>query len=463
MVGDEFTEKQTDNLPVISNVIKQIGPGTANANLRINLLQGEKRDFASFEITNALREAVGTIYGVETLTFGSGGNFGGSPVSVSLLGNDIESLEKAKFELKNELNKNPLLKDISDNDPEGIKEIKLTLKDNAYLLGLNYQQVFSQVRNGFFGFQAQRFQRGQDEIRVWVRYDKENRSSLQNLDDMKIITPTGQRVPLGEIASYEIERGVISINHLDGLREIQVTADLVNPKESATDALADIRSRIMPAIQSKYPSVSASFEGQNREASKLTGSAGKVLPIIIFLIYATIAFTFRSYGQPFLLILMVPLAVIGVAWGHYIHGMPINMLSWLGIIALVGIMVNDGLVLIGKFNSNLRDGLEYNEALTEAGKSRFRAIFLTSITTMAGLGPLIFERSREAQFLIPMAISIAYGIGIATILTLLVLPILLSLTNDFKVKFKWLITGKKVSKEQVERAIIELNAEKNEE
>ena len=156
------------------------------------------------------------------------------------------------------------------------------------------------------------------------------------------------------------------------------------------------------------------------------------------------------------------MSLIGVAWGHWIHGFPINILSWLGIIALIGIMVNDGLVLIGKFNGLLKEGLPYDQALYEASKSRFRAIFLTSLTTIAGLGPLILETSRQAQFLIPMAISIAYGIGVATVLTLVVLPIYLSLSNSFKVSVKWLITGEMVSKEQVEPAIIELQVESNE-
>ena len=173
----------------------------------------------------------------------------------------------------------------------------------------------------------------------------------------------------------------------------------------------------------------------------------------------TIAFTFRSYDQPLLLLLLIPLSLIGVAWGHWIHGFPINILSWLGIIALIGIMVNDGLVLIGKFNRYLKDGMEYDTALYEAAKSRFRAIFLTSLTTVAGLAPLIFEKSRQAQFLIPMAISIAYGIAIATVLTLVILPVYLSLSNSFKVGLKWLISGKRVPKEQVEPAIIELKTE----
>ena len=463
LVNGQYDKKDFDNEAVVQNVIKRIGPGTSNATLTINLLPGELRgDLASQEVTNKIRNLTGNVFGVESLVFGSGGNFGGSPVAVSLLGNNIEELKAAKQELKSNLLANPILKDISDNDPAGIKEIEVQLKDKAYILGLNLQSVMSQVRAGFFGFQAQRFQRGQDEIRVWVRYQINDRSSIKDLDDMWINTPSGVKVPFSEIANYEIERGDVAINHLEGKREIQVTADLKSPEDSASDVLDDIKETIMPEITSKYPTVSAIYEGQNREASKTIGSVKLVGPIILLLIYMVIAFTFRTYSQPLLLMLMIPFSLIGVAFGHYVHGFQINILSWLGIIALIGIMVNDGLVLIGKFNTYLKEGIPYNEALVQAGKSRFRAIFLTSLTTIAGLAPLLLEGSRQAQFLKPMAVSISYGIGIATVLTLVMLPLMLSVSNSIKVFIKWMRTGKEITNEEVERAIIEQNYEKDE-
>ena len=457
LVNKEYSAKQTGDLDVVENIIKRVGPGSANATLNVNLLPGESRDFSSPEITNAIQKLVGKVYGVESLVFGSGGNFGGSPVAVSLLGNNITELKAVKDELKQELENNPLLKDVTDNDPAGIKEVRIKLKDNAYLLGLNLQAVMSQVRFGFFGFQAQRFQRGQDEIKVWVRYDKKDRSSIKDLDDMRIVAPNGTRIPFSEIANYTIERGDIAINHLEGKREIQITADLKNLETSETEILDNIKTVIMPEILSKYPTVSPLYEGQNREAKKTTDSVNLVGPIILLLIYIVIAFTFRSYSQPILLIIMIPFSMIGVIWGHYIHNFSIGILSFLGIIALIGIMVNDGLVLIGKFNSYLKEGIKFDEALVKAGQSRFRAIFLTSLTTIAGLAPLIFEKSRQAQFLIPMAISIAYGIAIATVLTLVMLPMMLSASNIIKVKIKWLNTGGKITKEEVERAIKEAN------
>lgn len=459
-VEKEFTKRYKSKEAVVENIIKRIGPGSSSATLLINLLPGEKRTFKASILGDTISARVGTVNGIESLAYGGGGNFGGIPVSVSLLSNNISELKQAKTELKSELLKIAALKDVSDTDPKGIKEIKIKLKDNAYLLGLTLNDVMLQVRSGFFGLQVQRFQRGQDEIKVWVRYERDERSSIKNLDNMRITTQTGDRVPLSEIVSYEIERGEVSINHLEGQREIRVEADLKGKEVTAADVLEDIQNRIMPTLLAKYPSVSALYEGQNREAAKLGSSLKIAGGIILLLIYMVIGFTFRSYGQPFMLLLMVPFSLIGVAWGHYIHGFAINILSLLGIIALIGIMVNDGLVLISKFNGYLKQGMLFNEALFEAGKSRFRAIFLTTITTVAGLSPLIFETSRQAKFLIPMAIAIAYGIVVATLLTLLMLPIMLSLSNYFKVYIKWLWTGNKPTKEEVERAVKELESER---
>ena len=464
IVNQELTEEylKGSGKELYENMLKNLGPGSSSAALVINLLPGEERPDAirADVVTSRLRELVGPVVGVESLIYGSGGNFGGDPVSVSLLGNNISELKQAKAELKTAMVNNALLKDVADNDPAGIKEIRLELKENAYLLGLDLRSVMNQVRAGFFGAPVQRFQRGQDEIRVWVRYDRTNRSSITNLDEMRIVTPSGSRVPLTEIANYTIERGEVAINHLDGRREIQITSDLKDPQTTtATDIMAWIRNDVMPDILSKYPTVTPSYEGQNREAGKLIRSLRVAGLTILFLIYISIAFTFRSMSQPLLLLLIVPFSLTAVAWGHWIHGFPINILSVLGIIALIGIMVNDGLVLISKFNGNLRIGMSFDEALFQAGRSRFRAIFLTSLTTVAGLAPLILEKSRQAQFLIPMAISIAYGIAFATFLTLIMLPIFLAFSNRIKMSTKWLKTGKPITKEEVERAIKEQKEE----
>jgi len=460
-VGNEFTAQREDGKEVIENIIKNVGPGTANAFLTINLLPGEERgELAASDVSAAIFEKAGSFPSAESVTFDGGTNFGGKPVSVSLLSYNIKELKAAKKELKEVLRSNAKLRDIGDNDPEGIKEIRLQMKDKAYALGLTLNDMISQVRAGFNGVQVQRFQRGEDEIIVWARYDREGRSSISDLDNMRIVTPAGERVPLKELATYDIERGEISINHLDGKREIRVDADLKDRKESAADIVTNIRENIIPEMQARYPSISALYEGQNREAGKVIGSAQAVLPIVLLLIYIVIAFTFRSYSQPLLLLVMIPFSLIGVAWGHYLHDFPVNILSLLGIIALIGIVVNDGLVFISKFNGYLKEGMTYDAAILEAGSSRFRAIFLTSITTVAGLAPLIFETSLQAQFLIPMAISIAYGISIATVLTLVMLPMLLSASNTIKVYAEWLWEGKKPTKEAVERAIKEIESER---
>ena len=456
-IHNEYMGEDSDTY-LVENMIKTIGPGSSAASLVINLLPGDERpnEIITDLVSNRIKDSVGVIFGAESLVYGGGRNFGGLPVSVSLLGNNIEELKAVKAELKQNLENNIQLKDVTDNDPAGIKEIRIKLNESAYALGLDLRMVMAEVRSAFFGVQAQRFQRGQDEIRVWVRYDRDNRSSINNLDNMRISTPDGQRIPLKEIASYNIERGDVAINHLEGRREIQVSADIKDTKKTnAPDIMAEIRDEIMPGILAKYPTVTPSYEGQNRERLKLINSLGPVGLTVLALIYMVIAFTFRSYSQPFILLLLIPLSLPAVAWGHWIHDVPVNILSLLGIIALIGIMVNDGLVLISKFNNNLKEGMLFDDALYEAGRSRFRAIFLTSITTVAGLAPLIFESSRQAQFLIPMAVSIAYGIGFATVLTLVVLPIFLSFSNYLKKNIKWLLTNRDISKEEVERAIKE--------
>ena len=475
-IGKEFEEKymQNDSRELIEHIQKNIGNsadnmsmvkgfgdlgGSSTASLEIFLLDSENRpqEIRAPEMANMIRERTGEIIGAEKFVVDGGANFGGSPVAISLLSDDISELKNAKSELMQQLRLNPKLTDIASNDPEGIKEIDIKLNDNAYLLGLSYAYVMKQVRAAFFGVEAQRFQRGEDEIKVWVRYDQNTRSLVKRLEEMRILAPNGARIPLNEIAEYKIERGEVSINHLDGSREIQVNANLLDPTDSASDIVFSVQNSIIPPLTEKFPSLKVSFEGQYREANKTIESSKVVFPLALFLIFCTIGFVFRTYSQPFLLLLLIPFSLTTVAWGHLLHGFPINVISLLGIIALIGILVNDGLVLISKFNSNLRDGMSFDDSIFSAGLERFRAIFLTSITTIAGLAPIILEKSFQAQLLKPMAISIAYGIGYATFLTLILLPILISFTNSLKVSFSWLLSGKKPNKRDVEAPIVEQN------
>ena len=435
--------------------------GSSTASLEIFMLDSEERpqSLRASMLATLIREKTGEIVGAEKFIVNDAANFGGSPVSISIMSNNISELKSAKIEIVESLKSNPSLTDVSHNDPEGTQEINIKLKEDANQVGLNLVNVMGQVRSAFFGSEVQRLQRGEDEVKIWIRFDKISRSSIQTLDDMKMITPSGNRIPLREIASYEIKRGDIAINHLDGKREIQINANLSDPNISAADIVFELQSNLIPEIKNKFSSLDVSFEGQYREANKTIKSAYTVFPLALFLIFTVIGFTFRTYSQPFLLLMLIPFSLTTVAWGHLFHNFPVNVISLLGIIALIGILVNDGLVFISKFNSNLKEGMAFDESLFIAGRERFRAIFLTSVTTIAGLAPIILEKSFQAQLLKPMAISIAYGIGYATLLTLILLPILLSVTNSIKVTLHWMYYGEKIAKRDIEAPVIEQNIE----
>lgn len=436
-LNSELSAARTDSLQVFENIFKQIGPGANVGKLSIQMINNEIRGIQSFQVTNMLRDLVGPLYGLESVSFGATSPFG-KPISVSLLSSDLNQLSLASTMLEEKMSELTSIKDIGDNNAEGIKEIKIQLKDKAYLLGLDIQTVINQVRQGFFGGEVQRLQRGLDEVKVWVRFSEQERSSLSNLENMRIRTANGVEVPLKEVADYHIERGIIAINHIDGKRVIRVEADLANPKESAPEILADITDNILPQILAKYPSVSYTFEGQSKQSKKTGDSAKQVIPIIFILMIAVVWLTFRSLSQSITIFLLLIFGIIGVGWGHYIHGYPISILSGFGVIALIGIMVNDSLVMVSALNENLKEGMKFQTALLEAASSRFRPIILTSVTTIAGLAPLILEKSFQAQFLIPMAISVAYGLAIATYVTLMILPVMLSLLNDLARHLKWL-------------------------
>jgi len=316
-----------------------------------------------------------------------------------------------------------------------------------------------QVRQAFFGAEAQRLQRGIDEVKVWVRYNEEGRSTIEELEDYLIRTPSGQKIPLKEVAEFSVQRGIVAINHLDGKRDVRVEADIANPEVSVNTVQADISDNIMPKILSKYASVDFSFEGQNKEAQKVGNSFAKVRWIILILLIAVTAFVFRSIPQALVIMMMIPLGLIGVGWGHFFHNAQISLLSGFGIIALIGVMVNDSLVFVTALNNNLKSGMLFQSALIEAGRSRFRPILLTTLTTVAGLAPLIFETSFQAQFLVPMAIAVAYGLIIATYTTLLVLPVMLALLNKIRLYLDWFWKGKRPLPREVEPAIQELKSE----
>jgi len=457
-VNQKMSSERADGKDIVENVLLKVGPGTNVGSVTIRLLGTEERQMQSFLISNAIRDEVGEVYEAEKLTFGINTPFG-KPVSVSLLGNDLAELNLAKEELKNKLKELPALKDVNDNDKKGARELRLKLKEKAYAMGLTMRDVVGQVRQGFFGFEVQRLQRGLDEVKVWVRYDLEDRGSVKRLENMRIRTASGMQVPLNEIADYEIERGIVAINHLDGRREVRIEAELGDPTASASEIMAEVRAVIIPEVLAKYPSTSVTYEGQSKQQQKTASSGKRVIPIILLLMLAVIVLTFRSLWQAVLVFICIPFALIGVGWGHYFHGHAISLLSMFGIIALIGVMVNDSLVFVSRVNELVKEYKDFDKAVFEAGRSRFRAIVLTSVTTVAGLGPLIFETSFQAQFLIPMAISVAYGMMIATFITLIALPVFLVMLNRIKVGLNWLWTGKRPTNEEVEPAYIELKSE----
>lgn len=440
----------------IERIERNLGPSTYQGSINIALLPGENRDSLRLrKILNTIREFTGDIDNAEELVFGSQSAFG-KPVSISLVGENYEELNAATRAVKQRMSKLEELIDVTDNNQEGLKEINLELSEKGAFLGLNTQFILNQVRQGFFGAEVQRIQRGRDEVKVWVRYAEADRSDISNLLNMRIRLGNGVEYPLSELADVSIGRGVVSINHLNGKREIRIESEISNDNVSVSDITASLKNDIIPEILGEYPSVSALFEGQNREQEKSQNSMAKIMPILLGLMIFCIALTFRSIMQTIAVFLLIPFAFIGVAWGHWAVGIPISLFSVLGIIALIGILVNDALVFVATYNKNLQDGQKQMDALVDAGLSRFRPIILTSITTFAGLFPLLLEKSLQAQFLKPMAVSVSFGLLLITVIILLILPVFLVIVNRVKYHVASFF-GKSVSYESVEPSALNLD------
>lgn len=432
-VNAEFSGQYFEGaLSPITHVELKLGPTTYEGALDLALLDSESRDtITSTMISDAIRNRLGPVPEAEVLTFGQASPFG-RPVAVSLLGHDYASLQAAVREIQTELESLAELRDVTNNNQEGLQEIQIALREKAKGQGITLREVITQVRQGFFGAEVQRLQRGEDEVRVWVRYGEEDRDDISRLGEMRIRLPDGRALPLAEIADLEIRRGVIAIYHLDGLREIKVEADIARTDVSVTDLNTDIRDQIVPRVLANYPTVKASFEGQNREQLKTIRSARIVLPIMLLLMFFTVAVTFRSLSQTLAVFALIPFGFMGVILGHWVLGLQISLFSFLGILALVGIQVNDALVMVTTYNQFIQRGNRVVRALWEASISRFRPIILTTLTTVGGLGPLLLEKSFQAQFLIPMAASVAFGLTVVTTLTLFLLPALLLIINHIK-------------------------------
>lgn len=457
-VNERMKARRPDGKDVVQIINQNMGPNNAfEGSLLINLLDSETRQEypnqkSSLAIADSIKKEAGVIYGADAVTYQLQNPFG-KAVSIALFSNDLDQLDLAVEALKDSLSEFSELRNIEDTDQEGLRELNITLKEKARLLGLNLQQVVGQVRSGFFGAEVQRLQRGEDEVKVWVRYAESDRMTIGDLENMRIRTQNGEAYPLREIAKLEPTRGVIAINHLEGKREIRVEADVASADVSTNDVLNEIENRVIPPILARYPSVDFGFEGQVRENAKTQASLQVAGPIVLILLVTIIILTFRSFSQTMAVLSLIPFGLIGVIFGHWVLGKPFSfILSGLGVLALIGIMVNDALVLVSQHNNTIREGKPFREALWEASLSRFRPIFLTSITTIAGLAPLILEKSLQAQFLIPMAISVAFGLAVATLLVLITLPGLLLLFNAYKVGIIQLYSGKAPDPTDVEPA-----------
>jgi multidrug efflux pump subunit AcrB len=470
--NNEISKEFNDGNSLVKAIEKTIGNNQAadqwtmstaqsseKSYLNIILIPSEERSIGTSEITNFLKEAVGEIPGAESLTFDIESPFG-KAISIALYSENNNELLSATKILKDYMVNLNMMKNIESSDQKGLKEIKLKLKNKAYQMNLSTAQILNEIRNGFYGFESQRLQIGTDEVKIWIRYDKEDRNSIYDLENMRINIMDNNYL-VSDLVNIKIERDLLSIDHLNGKRSVQIDADLLNPKlDNPITITANIEEYINSNIKSIYPSIKHSVEGQIRSQAETGKSLGFSGPIVLILMLTIILFTFRSLLQTFAVFILIPFGFIGVGWGHFIHDFQLSMFSYFGMIALIGILVNDSLVFISKFNKNLKEGLKFEEALTQTGLSRFRPIILTSITTVAGLAPLIFEKELQAQFLIPMAIAIAYGLILATLLTLLFLPAFLKITNRIRFTKEWIFSGKELSEEDREPAIKEMEYEK---
>jgi multidrug efflux pump subunit AcrB len=455
-VNKKLQAEREDGKEVVLSIARSLSANSNEGSLFISLLDGETRNLPSNDFSNILRKHVGEVYEAETLTYGQRSIFGAA-VQVGFVGEDIEELRQLKEELKAILKQDKRLKDIDDNDQKGGLEFHITLKQKAKALGLDLATIIRQVRQGYFGYEVQRLQRGSDEVKVWLRYTQQERQSFSNLLNLKIRV-NQNLYPLKELVELHPERKALKITHINGLTKLEVSASLADLKTSATEVTSDVQNKVLPPLLEKYPNVQVLFEGQSERAADTIKSLQRWLPMILLLVFFTVVITFRSFYQALIVLLLIPFAFIGVVAGHWLHGLSISILSMFGILAVAGVVINDSLVLISTMNRLLKEGMPFTEAVTEASLSRLRPILLTTVTTVAGLMPIVFETSFQAQFLIPMAVALAYGLLAATFTMLLVLPPLLMGMNNTRLAWRWLWEGEKASREEVEPSVKEEQA-----
>lgn len=403
------------------------------AEITIELIPPEIRPISAPELAKRWREAVGTLPGVRELSFEATAAGGaGSPVDVQLIGPDLERLQAAARDLREHLATYEGLFDITDTLAEGKDEIQLRIRPEAEALGLRQTDLASQVRAAFFGAEAQRIQRDREDIRVMVRYPEEDRRHLDALRELRIRLPDGRGVPFEAVADIVIDKGYASITRVDRRRALNVRSDADKAVADVNLVIEELRNTVLPELTRIYPGIDFRLEGEAREQEDTFGSLQGGFLLVLIAIYALLAIPFKSYTQPLIVMIVIPFGFVGAVWGHLITGQDLSILSILGLVALAGVVVNDSLVMVDYINKNRRNHDDLLLAIREAGAARFRPIILTSATTFVGLTPILLEKSLQAQFLIPMATSLAFGIVFATFITLFLVPALYLMLDDLK-------------------------------
>ena len=412
------------------------------AEVNVELLPSEQREFRTNDLTSKWREYVGEIPGIETLTFQSDLLSAGADIQVELSANNFDDLQEAVEILKDSLGTFSGVFDIRDDFEDGKQEFRLKLKESAASFGISLADLARQVRQGFYGDEALRIQRGRDEVKVFVRYPVSERKSLSNISNMRIRTPAGAEVPFYNVAEVEYGRANSKIKRANSKRTIAIIAEVDASKANANAIVSKIEGELIPEIQKTYPSLSYSYEGQQRNQQQAVGSLQTGFMIAMFAIYALLAIPFRSYTQPIVVMLAIPFGLVGAIVGHLIFNISISIMSMFGIVALAGIVVNDSLVLVDFINQHRYDkGESMFEAVVNACQKRFRPILLTSLTTFLGLFPMMLETSVQAQFLIPMALSLGFGVLFATVICLILVPCGIMILDDIENKVKKIVSS----------------------
>lgn len=454
-VNEQWSSRLSDDRQVVHHVERVLGPNTHQGQLRVILLGGEQRGIPAFELNRAFREAVGEVPGARYVRFlgaTAEQRFGGLPVDISVTGEELGNIQEAAARLKAELDDRTDLVDVADTDQRGNPELHLELNSTGEQLGLTLQEVVAQVRAAFFGLEVQNVQRNREDVRIWIRFFPKDRNAYEDLAGFRIRTPRGE-VPLQEIATIYPTSESLEIQRIDGRRAIRVDADLADPSLSAPAILGEIESEVIPSIEAEFPGVRFFIEGQNREAGQVTEAMSAVAPMLAVLMLALIVINFQSFSQTFIVLLALPFAFVGVAAGHVIHGVTMNIFSVIGMIALIGILINNLLVLITAYNDNLKEEMSVREALDDAVRSRFRPILLTTLSTVAGLVPMIFMGGLASAFLQPPAIAIAYGLVFGLLISLFLVPALLLLWNGASLRLALWLGRKGTTAEEIEPAV----------